>query len=66
MPFMILLACVLAAAVLSWDDFGIILSMLRANAVLGFREEYNANQALRELSAGLKPSVSVKRDGWLL
>ena len=60
---MIELACILAAAVGSWDDFAVILVMLLANAALGFREEFKATAAIRELAAGLKPTVSVKRDG---
>lgn len=63
MPFMIELACILAAVVQSWDDFAIILIMLLANAALGFREEYKATAAIRALTNGLKPKVSVKRDG---
>lgn len=63
MPFMIELACILSAAVQSWDDFSVILIMLLANAALGFREEFKASAAIRALTAGLKPKVSVKRDG---
>jgi hypothetical protein len=49
---------ILAAAVQSWADFGIILAMLCINAILGFREEYHASLAMRELAHGLKPKVT--------
>ena len=39
------------------------MAMLIINALLGFREEWNANAAASDLKDALKHEVSVKRDG---
>ncbi|EGB02945.1 hypothetical protein AURANDRAFT_34719, partial [Aureococcus anophagefferens] len=63
MPAMLMLACVLSAAVKDWEDFGIIAAMLLLNATIGFYEESKAMAALDALQAKLRCEVSVLRDG---
>ena len=63
MPAMLVLACVLSAAVKDWEDFGIIAAMLLLNATIGFYEESKAMAALDALQAKLRCEVSALRDG---
>ena len=51
------------AAVGHWPDFGIILVLLVANAVVGFWEEHQAGNAIAALKAKLAINARVKRDG---
>ena len=46
-----------------WPDFGIILVLLLANAVVGFWEEHQAGNAIAALKAKLAIKARVKRDG---
>jgi len=62
-PWMIEVAAVLSLVVRHWADFGIILVLLLANAVVGFWEEYKADNTIAELQAQLAPNARVKRDG---
>ena len=62
-PWMIEAAVVLSAAARHWPDFGIILVLLLANAVVGFWEEYQAGNAIAALKAKLAIKARVKRDG---
>jgi H+-transporting ATPase len=62
-PWMIEAAVVLSLLVRDWTDFGIILTLLLANAVVGFWEEYQAGNAIAALKARLAPEARVKRDG---
>jgi len=62
-PWMIEAAVVLSAAARHWPDFGIILVLLLANAVVGFWEEYQAGNAIAALKAKLAITARVKRDG---
>ena len=62
-PWMIEAAVVLSAAARHWPDFGIILILLLANAVVGFWEEYQAGNAIAALKAKLAIKARVKRDG---
>ena len=65
-PWMIEAAVVLSAAARHWPDFGIILVLLVANAVVGFWEEHQAGNAIAALKAKLAITARVKRDGkWL-
>ena len=45
-PWMIEVAVILSAIARHWPDFGIILLLLLANAVVGFWEEHQAGNAL--------------------
>jgi H+-transporting ATPase len=62
-PWMIEAAVVLSAAARHWPDFGIILVLLLANAVVGFWEEHQAGNAVAALKAKLAITARVKRDG---
>ena len=59
---MIEAAVILSAAARHWPDFGIILVLLLANAVVGYWEEHQAGNAIAALKATLT-KARVKRDG---
>ncbi len=61
-PWMIEVAVILSAAARHWPDFGIILTLLLANAVVGFWEEHQAGNAIAALKAKLAIKARVKRD----
>ncbi len=62
-PWMIEAAVILSAVAQHWPDFGIILVLLVANAVVGFWEEHQAGNAIEALKAKLAIKTQVKRDG---
>ncbi len=62
-PWMIEAAVVLSAVARHWPDFGIILVLLVANAVVGFWEEHQAGNAVAALKATLAIKARVVRDG---
>ncbi len=65
-PWMIEAALILSALVRHWPDFFIILTLLAANAGVGFWEEYQAGNAIAALKAKLALQARVKRDGtWM-
>ena len=62
-PWMIEAAVVLSAIDRHWADFGIILTLLFANAIVGFWEEHQAGSAIAALEAKLALNARVLRDG---
>lgn len=65
-PWMIEVAAILSGILRHWDDFGIIMVLLLANAVVGFWEEYQAGNAIAALKAKLALQAKVKRAAqWL-
>ena len=62
-PWMIEAAVVLSALAQHWPDFGIILILLLANAVVGFWEEHQAGNAIAALKAKLAVEARVRRNG---
>jgi H+-transporting ATPase len=62
-PIMIIVAAVLSAVLRHWPDVGVILVLLLMNAVVGFREEYQADSAIAALKKQLALKAKVKRDG---
>jgi H+-transporting ATPase len=62
-PIMIIIAAVLSAVLRHWPDMGVILALLVMNAVVGFREEYQADTAIAALKEKLALKAKAKRDG---
>jgi H+-transporting ATPase len=62
-PIMIIVAAILSAVLKHWPDLGIILALLLINAVVGFREEHQAGNAIAALKEKLAVRANVKRDG---
>eukprot|EP00929_Paragymnodinium_shiwhaense_P006973 TRINITY_DN110924_c0_g1_i1.p1 TRINITY_DN110924_c0_g1~~TRINITY_DN110924_c0_g1_i1.p1 ORF type:complete len:1029 (-),score=269.92 TRINITY_DN110924_c0_g1_i1:273-3359(-) len=63
MPFMLWAAAILSAIGSDWADFGIIMTMLIVNGLIGFHEEHKAQQSLDALKAEMSATVPTKRDG---
>jgi H+-transporting ATPase len=61
-PWMIEIAAVLSAIVRHWTDFVIIAVLLVMNAVVGFWEEFQANNTIAALKAKLALKARVRRD----
>ncbi|MBN2100231.1 MAG: plasma-membrane proton-efflux P-type ATPase [Dehalococcoidia bacterium] len=62
-PGMIIIAGILSAVLRHWPDLGVILALLVLNALVGFREEYQAGNAIAALKAKLALQAKVKREG---
>jgi len=62
-PWMIEAAAILSGIAQHWSDFAIILTLLIANTVVGFWEEFQAGNAIAALKAHLALKARVKRDG---
>jgi H+-transporting ATPase len=62
-PVMIMVAAILSGILRHWPDVGVILALLVMNAVVGFREEYQADSAIAALKKELAIKARVKRDG---
>jgi len=61
-PWMIETAAILSALVNHWEDFGIILALLVVNTIVGFWEEFQANNTIQALKANLAIKARVFRD----
>jgi H+-transporting ATPase len=65
-PVMIMVAAVLSGILRHWPDLGVILALLVMNAIVGFREEYQAGNVIAALKQKLAVQAKVKRDGaWM-
>jgi H+-transporting ATPase len=62
-PFMIEAAVVMSAVLQRWPDFGIILTLLMVNAIVGFWQEHKAGNAIELLKQRLAIKARVLRDG---
>jgi H+-transporting ATPase len=62
-PIMIMIAAVLSGVLRHWPDLGVILVLLVMNAVVGFREEYQAGNVIAALKQKLAVQAKVKREG---
>ncbi|HJH28438.1 MAG TPA: plasma-membrane proton-efflux P-type ATPase [Methanosarcinaceae archaeon] len=62
-PWMIEVAAVLSAFIHHWEDFGIIITLLLVNAVVGFWQENKADNAIELLKKRLALKARVLRDG---
>jgi H+-transporting ATPase len=66
-PWMIEVACILSATLSHWTDMVIIACLLILNAVVGFWQEYHAEDAIAALRSTLAPTAKVKRNGlWMV
>jgi H+-transporting ATPase len=61
-PWMIEIAAVLSGVLQHWEDLLVILALLLMNAIVGFREEYQAGNVIASLKEKLAVQAQVKRD----
>lgn len=61
-PWMIEIAAILSGVLHHWEDLLVILALLLMNAVVGFREEYQAGNVIASLKEKLAVQARVKRD----
>jgi magnesium-transporting ATPase (P-type) len=62
-PVMIIIAAALSAVLRHWPDLGVILALLVMNAIVGFREEHQAGNAVAALKKQLAVRATVRWDG---
>ena len=62
-PWMIEIAAILSGFLHRWPDFIMIIALLLINAVLGFFQEYKANNAIEALKEKLALKARVLRNG---
>ncbi len=62
-PIMIIIAAALSASLQHWPDLGVILALLVLNAIVGFREEFQAGNAIATLKEKLAIKANAKREG---
>lgn len=60
---MIEFAAILSAIIQHWEDFWIIFALLLLNAIVGFWQEYKADDAISLLKQRLALNARVKRNG---
>jgi len=66
-PGMIIAAAVISGILHHWPDLGVILGLLFMNAIVGFREEYQADTTIAALKEKLAVEARVKRGGnWVV
>ncbi|MDO9549608.1 MAG: plasma-membrane proton-efflux P-type ATPase [Methanoregula sp.] len=61
-PWMIEIAAILSGFLQHWEDLLVILALLFMNAIVGFREEYQAGNVIATLKEKLAVQARVKRD----
>ncbi len=66
MVVVLILAAIVSALVSDWKDAIAILAIVILNAVLGFVQEFRAEQAMQALKKMAAPLVRVRRDGKVL
>ena len=65
-PWMIEIAAILSAIIHHWEDFIIIMFLLLLNAIVGFWQEFKADNAIELLKQKLAFKAKVLRDGkWI-
>ncbi len=62
-PWMIEAAAIISAVIQHWVDFWIIISLLLTNAIVGFWQEYKAENIIEYLKKKLSQTARVLRDG---
>lgn len=62
-PWMIEIAAILSALVKDWADFGIIMTLLILNGIVGFWEEHKAENVVETLKQKMALKAKVLRDG---
>jgi len=62
-PWMIEFAAILSAVINHWEDFWIIMALLFLNAIVGFWQEYKADDAINLLKEKLALNARALREG---